>query len=32
VGFFVRRIGGWAAMGFRRPKIDYVEGVLDIRN
>jgi len=31
-GFFVRLIGAWAAMGFRRPKIDYVEGVLDVRN
>jgi len=30
-GFFVRLIGAWAAMGFRRPKIDYVQGVLDVR-
>ncbi|WP_205602471.1 GFA family protein [Chelativorans alearense] len=32
VGFFVRLVGAWAAMGFRRPKIDYVEGVLDVRD
>lgn len=31
-GFFVRLLVAWAAMGFRRPKIDYVEGVLDVRN
>lgn len=29
-GFFVRLLGAWAAMGFRRSKIDYVEGVLDV--
>ncbi|WP_230989493.1 hypothetical protein [Devosia faecipullorum] len=28
--FFVRLIAAWIAMGFRRPKIDYVNGVLDI--
>lgn len=28
-GFFVRLIGAWAAMGFKRPRIDYVSGVLD---
>lgn len=27
--FFVRLLGAWAAMGFRTPKIDYVEGKLD---
>lgn len=31
-GFFLRLIGAWAAMGFRRPKIDYVEGPLDAHN
>lgn len=31
-GFFVRLVGAWAAMGFRHPKIDYVEGVLDVRD
>ena len=29
-GFFVRLLGAWAAMGFRRPKIGYVEGALDV--
>lgn len=29
-GFFIRLLWGWAAMGFRQPKIDYVEGVLDV--
>jgi len=28
--FFLRLIGAWAAMGFRTPKIDYVQGVLDL--
>jgi hypothetical protein len=31
-GFFIRLILAWAAMGFRRPKIDYVEGVLDVHD
>ena len=30
-GFFLRLIAAWVAMGFRRPKIDYVAGNLDIR-
>lgn len=31
MGFFFRLIRAWIAMGFRRPKIDYVEGGLDVR-
>lgn len=30
-GFFFRLITAWIAMGFRRPKINYVEGVLNVR-
>lgn len=29
-GFFLRLILAWAAMGFRRPRADYVKGVLDV--
>jgi hypothetical protein len=32
MGFFVRLMGAWAAMGFRRPKINYVERMLDIHD
>ena len=28
--FFLRLIGAWIAMGFGRPKIDYVEGELNV--
>ncbi len=28
-GFYARLLGAWAAMGFRTPRIDYVEGTLD---
>ena len=28
--FFLRLIGAWAAMRFRTPMIDYVQGVLDL--
>lgn len=28
--FFLRLIGAWAAMGFRTPKIGYVQGRLDL--
>lgn len=31
LGFFARLIGAWAAMGFRTPQIDFVNGVLDAR-
>ena len=31
-GFFLRLIWDWAAMGFRRPKIDYVKEALDVRS
>lgn len=31
-GFFLRLVWAWAAMGFRRPKIDYVKGALDVRS
>lgn len=30
-GFFLRLLRAWVAMGFRRPKIDYVNGALDVR-
>ena len=30
--FFLRLMGAWVAMGFRRPVIDYVDGQLDVRN
>lgn len=29
--FFLTLIGAWISMGFRRPKINCVEGVLDVR-
>ncbi|BBU59475.1 hypothetical protein KU6B_57400 (plasmid) [Mameliella alba] len=28
--FFARLIGAWAAMGFRTPKVDYVEGEMHV--
>lgn len=31
LGFFARLIAAWAAMGFRTPKITYVNGELDVR-
>ncbi len=31
LGFFAKLFGAWAAMGFRAPKITYVNGELDAR-
>lgn len=31
LSFFAKLLGAWAAMGFRTPKIDYVNGKLDAR-
>jgi len=31
LAFFVKLIGAWLAMGFRTPKIDYVQGAIDGR-
>ncbi|MBB4122141.1 hypothetical protein GGR30_002070 [Martelella radicis] len=28
--FFFRLMASWAAMGFRRPKIDYIKGEIDL--
>lgn len=29
-GYFTRQLCAWAAMGFRTPKIAYVNGALDV--
>jgi hypothetical protein len=29
ISFFARLIRAWVAMGFRTPKVDYVNGMLD---
>lgn len=27
--FFLRLIGAWIAMGFRRPRLDWIAGTID---